>query len=57
MGTSFSSIGIRWNLVSTITGYDDVTYEYECPVPNSNKKYNLSKVVTPDGVHLSFGVR
>lgn len=57
MGTSFSSTGIRWNLVSTITGCDDVTYEYECPVPNSNKKYHLSKVVTPDGVHLSFGVR
>lgn len=57
MGTSFSNTGIRWKLVSTITGCDDVTYEYECPILNSNKKQHLSKVATPDGVRLSFGVR
>ncbi len=57
MGTSFSNTGIRWKLVSTITGCDDVTYEYGCPILNSNKKQHLSKVATPDGVRLSFGVR
>lgn len=56
MVTSYSSTGIRWKLISTITGCDSVTYEYEAPIPNSFKKYHLSKVVTPDGVHLSFGV-
>lgn len=56
MVTSYSSTGIRWKLISTITGCDSVTYEYEAPIPNSFKKYHLSKVVAPDGVHLSFGV-
>jgi hypothetical protein len=57
MGTSFSNAVIQWTLTSTVTGCDSVTYEYECPIPNSDKKYHLSKVVSPDGARLSYSIR
>lgn len=56
MAISFPKAGIHWKLISTISGRDSVTYEYEAPISDSIKKYHLSKVVTPDGEYRTYSV-
>ena len=58
MVTSFDSFEIQRKLVSSKYEVNCDTFEYECKLPGefSNRKYHLSKVVTPEGEHRSYSV-
>lgn len=47
---------ISWKLVSRDEVSDGVISEYESPIQNSNQKYHLSVLVTPQGEHHRYSV-
>lgn len=51
-----SENGITWKLVSSNKISDGDSYEYECPIQNSKRKYHLSMVASPKGEHRSYSV-
>lgn len=58
MDASFESFKILWKLVSARSKGDCVTSEYECKLPGkcSNRKYHMTKAVTPQKESISFSI-
>ncbi len=58
MVASLESLKLRWKLVSSSTEADCVTSEYECKLPGiySERKYHMTKVVTPQKESISFSI-
>lgn len=55
---TLSKFKIRWKLISTKTEDGCVTSEYECKLPskNSDRKYHMKKVETPQKVSRHFSI-
>ncbi len=58
MVTSFDGFKISWKLVSANIEADCVTSEYECELPSkySDRKYHMTKVVSPQRESISFSI-
>ena len=56
MVASYDSKYINWTLVSSCMGPDSLSYEYEAPISDSDRKYHLSVVVSPNGEYQSYSV-
>ena len=56
MAVSSDCMRINWILVSRCADPDRLSYEYEAPIFNSDRKYRLSVVVSPDGEYRSYSV-
>jgi len=56
MVTSYASKHINWTLVSSCKEADRLSYEYEAPISDSDRKYHLSVVVSPDGEYQFYSV-
>lgn len=56
MVTSYVSKHINWTLVSSCKESDRLSYEYEAPISDSDRKYHLSVVVSPDGEYQFYSV-
>ena len=48
---------IHWKLISSGKADGFVSlHEYECPVPNSCRKYHLTVITTPEGEYRSYSI-
>ena len=58
MVASLDNFKLKWKLVSSNAEADCVTSEYECKLPGkcSNRKYHMTKVVTPQKESISFSI-
>lgn len=58
MVASLDNFKLQWKLVSYNAEADCVTSEYECKLPGkcSNRKYRMTKVVTPQNESISFSI-
>lgn len=58
MVASLDNFKLQWKLVSYNAEADCVTSEYECKLPGkcSNRKYHMTKVVTPQKESISFSI-
>ena len=58
MVASFDSFNLIWKLVSAKIETNCVTSEYECKLPGNfpNRKYHMTKVVSPQRESISYSI-